>query len=171
MAIKKISQVGEAVIRAKAKPVNLKDKARVKRLVRDMVDTLRDQALVGIAAPQVGVGLQVFVSEIKKTKWRKTTDVDSLRVFINPKIISRSKKQTVLQEGCGSLGTRTWKLFGLVKRPAQVTVKALDENLKPFTLTTSGLLAKIIQHEYDHLQGVVILDKFTDTRKCWVREQ
>lgn len=171
MIIKHISQVGEKVIRSKAKLVNAKDKGRTKKVVRDLIDTMRAADLVGMAAPQIGVGLRIFVSEIKKTKWRKTTDVDGLRVFINPKITHLSKKQTLLQEGCGSLGSRTWKLFGLVNRPAEVEVRALDANFKPFTLKAKGLLAKVIQHENDHLQGVVVLDKFTDTRKCWVREK
>jgi peptide deformylase len=171
MAIKRISQVGEKVIRAKAKQVNAKNKANLKKVLKDLADTLRAENLVGIAAPQIGVGLQIFLSEVRKTKWRKATDTDGLRTYINPQIISRSKKQTELQEGCGSLGSHAWKLFGPVKRPAEVEVEALDENLKPFRLKAKGLLAKIIQHEYDHLQGTVIIDKFTDTRRCWVREK
>lgn len=162
--------MGEKVIRSKAKPVKLKDKTLIKQLVRDMIDTMRDDGLVGIAAPQVGVGLQVFVSEIRPTKHRSSKQADNLRVFINPTLTYFSQKQTILTEGCGSLGTRTWKLFGLVKRPSEVEVHALDEKFHPFTLRAKGLLAKVIQHEYDHLQGVVILDKFTDTKKCWVRE-
>lgn len=169
MAIKKISQVGEAVIRAKAKPINLKDRVGIKKLIKDLHDSMLATSLVGIAAPQIGVGLQIFVSEVRKTKTRKPKDLDGFRVFINPKIIKKSVKHSILEEGCGSVSHAT--LFGPVKRPAEVEVKALDENLQPFTLKAKGLLAKIIQHEYDHLQGVVILDKFTDTRKCWVREK
>ncbi len=167
MAIKKISQVGEAVIRAKAKPVNLQDKAGIKKLIKDLRDSMVATDLVGIAAPQIGVGLQMFVSEVRKTKSRKSKDLDGFRVFINAKITKKSSKQTILEEGCGSVARAT--LFGPVKRPAEVEVRAFDENLQPFTLKATGLLAKIIQHEYDHTQGIVILDKFTDTRKCWVR--
>lgn len=168
MAIKNISQVGEAVIRAKAKPVHIKDKAILKKLIKDLYDSMIATNLVGIAAPQIGVSLQVFVSEVRKTKIRNTKELDGFRVFINPKITKRSAKETSMEEGCGSVCHAS--LFGPVKRPAEVEVEALDENLQPFTLTAKGLLAKIIQHEYDHLQGVVILDKFVDTRKCWVRE-
>ncbi len=168
MAIKRISQVGEAVIRAKAKPVNLKDKIGIKKLIKDLHDSMFATGLVGIAAPQIGIGLQIFVSEVRKTKTRKPKDLDGFRVFINPKITNKSVKQTILEEGCGSVAHAT--LFGPVRRPAEVEVRALDEHLKPFTLKAHGLLAKIIQHEYDHLQGAVILDKFTDTRKCWVRQ-
>lgn len=167
MAVKKVSQVGEAVIRAKAKPVTKKDIPGLPRLLRDMTDTLRETNLIGIAAPQVGVGLQVFVTEIQQAKHRKSVDSqDSLRVYINPKITWRSEQQTILEEGCGSVCHSG--LFGPVQRPAEVVVEALDEHMQPFTLKASGLLAKCIQHEFDHLQGVVVLDKFTDTRKCWV---
>ncbi len=167
MAVKKIVQIGDGVLRQKAKPVSLKNKVAIKKLLKDLTDSLHAAPLVGIAAPQIGLGLQVFLSEIRKTKLRDAKQVDSLRVFINPKIVNYSNKQTILVEGCGSLCHAS--IFGPVKRPSEVEVLALDENLKPFHLKANGLLAKIIQHEYDHLQGVVILDKFTDTRKCWVR--
>ncbi len=166
MAVRKVSQVGEAVIRAKANAVTKKDTALLPCLVKDMIDTLRATDLIGIAAPQIGVGLQVFVTEIRKTKHRKSAALEDLRVFVNPKIVWTSTHKTILEEGCGSVCEST--LFGPVERPAEVEVSALDEHMQPFTLKATGLLAKCIQHEYDHLQGVVVLDKFTDTRKCWV---
>jgi peptide deformylase len=169
MAIQRVSQVGERVIRSKAKKVSSKDRAAVGVLINDLIDTMHATDLIGIAAPQIGVSAQVFVTEIRKTKVRKrAAEADDLRVFINPTITWLSKKETAMDEGCGSVCHAT--LFGQVKRPAEVEVQALDEHFQPFTMRAKGLLAKCLQHEYDHLQGVVILDKFTDTRKCWVRE-
>lgn len=169
MAIKRVSQVGERVIRSKTKAVSQKDKKAIDSLIGDLIDTMHATDLIGIAAPQIGIGVQVFVTEIRKSKLRKRlADVDGLRVFINPKITWVSKKETVMDEGCGSVCHAT--LFGQVKRPAEVEVQALDENFEPFTVRVKGLLAKCVQHEYDHLQGVVILDRFTNTKKCWVRE-
>ncbi len=170
MAIRDLVQVGEAVIRAKAKKVLPKDKAKVKKLIKDMTDTMRATSLIGIAAPQVGVSLQVFLSEIKPTSQRKKVDQQSpLTVYINPKITYRSKNHNTMDEGCGSLGILGSRLFGPVSRPVEVEVEALDANFKPFKLRAKGLLAKCIQHEFDHLQGVIVLDRFTDTRKCFIR--
>jgi peptide deformylase len=170
MAIRNLVQVGEAVIRAKAKKVLPKDKAKVKKLIKDMTETMRATSLIGIAAPQVGESLQLFLSEIKPTAQRKNVDQESpLTVYINPKITYQSKQQSEMVEGCGSLGLINSRLFGLVRRPVEVEVEALDANFKPFKLRAKGLLAKCIQHEFDHLQGVIVLDRFTDTRKCFVR--
>lgn len=170
MAVRNLVQVGEAVIRAKAKKVLPKDKARVKKLIKDMTDTMRSTSLIGIAAPQVGESLQVFLSEIKPTAQRKSVDQESpLTVYINPKITYRSKKMNTMDEGCGSLGLLGSRLFGPVSRPVEVEVEALDQNFKPFKLRAKGLLAKCVQHEFDHLQGLVVLDRFTDTKKCFVR--
>jgi peptide deformylase len=170
MAVKRLYQVGEKVIRAKAKRVTSKDQKKLPQLITDLIDTMRATNLIGIAAPQIGVSLQVFVTEIRRTKTRKDArDLDQLRVFINPRVVSLSGRPTVLTEGCGSLGAENSRLFGPVRRPSLVVMEALSEHLEPFTVKASGLLAKCLQHEYDHLQGVVVLDKFTDTKKCWVK--
>lgn len=163
--VHKAVQVGEKVIRAKAKPVRRID-AATKRLVRDLIDSMHAHDLVGMAAPQIGVGLQVFVIELRSTgiRTRKHGDV---MVFINPAIVAYSDKQTVLVEGCGSVAAAG--LFGPVSRPARVTVEALDLEGNQFRLDASGLLAKVIQHEFDHLQGVLFIDK-TDTKKLMSRE-
>ncbi len=125
--------------------------------MKDLVDSMRHHGLVGMAAPQIGKSYRIFVTEIRKTKFRKASQTDSLKVFINPKLISVSKKQTKDWEGCGSVATAN--LFGKVTRPHSVKVRAQNVDAKIFTLDASGLLARIIQHEVDHLNGKV----FTDT--------
>jgi peptide deformylase len=164
--IRKAVQIGNPIVRKKSKQVNPKDikSKKIQNLIKDLVDSMRHYGLVGMAAPQIGINLNVFVSEIRKTKLRTNSKIlDGLRVLINPKIISKSKKQEDMYEGCGSVDFG--KLHGPVKRHVAVTVQALNEKGEKFTLETKDLLAEIMQHEYDHLQGVLCIDKFTDTRK------
>jgi peptide deformylase len=170
--IKKAVQIGNPIVRAKSKAVSSKDleSRKFKQLITDLVQSMRHYELVGMAAPQIGVNLRVFVTEVRKTKLRKhLQEHDSLRVFINPKIVAKSQSQTMLYEGCGSVAYA--QLFGPVKRPKEVTVTALDERSRSFTLKADGLLAKVIQHEYDHLEGTLCIDKFMDSRKIMHREE
>lgn len=169
MIIKEVTQVGNPIIRNRSKQVtNFKDK-EVLKLVKDLTDSMRHHGLVGMAAPQIGVNLRIFVSEIKKTKFRKPKDLDGLRVFINPKILNFSIKKASGYEGCGSVADSG--LFGSVTRPEKVIVKAFDSKGNIFELKAKGLLARIIQHEIDHLDGKVFLDILKDTKSLKSRSE
>ena len=168
MAIKQTTQVGDPIIRAKAKTVKDVNSSVVKKIVGNLVDSMRKHNLVGMAAPQIGESWRIFVTEIRKTKYRKDTELDELRVFINPKIIASSKKKTVGWEGCGSVAEAG--LFAKVKRPATVVVEALDENGEKFSLRSKGLLSAVIQHEIDHLNGVLFIDR-ADITTCMSRKE
>ncbi len=159
MAIKKVTQAGQKVLRTKAKRVTDVSSPSIKRLVKDLADTMKAAHLIGIAAPQIGQGVRVFVSQLTSTGTRavKKGDADPLRVFINPEIISYSKQQKLGWEGCGSIAYG--KVFAKVLRPVAVTVRALDVRGEPFELHAHGLLARVIQHEFDHLNGVFFTDK------------
>ena len=159
MIHKKVTQVGTPVIRARSKTVSNSDTVEVRKIIKDLTDSLRHHELVGMAAPQVGKGVRIFVTEIRQTKYRKrnSTALDGLRVFINPKITSVSKTQKSDWEGCGSVASG--QLFGKVRRPSSLAVEARNENGESFTLSARGLLARVIQHEMDHLNGVVFVDK------------
>jgi len=160
MIKQKASQVGEPVIRKKALKVTDYFSKETKKTIRDLVDSMQYHTLVGMAAPQIGVSSRIFVTEIRETKLRKAhraDDVDNLRVFINPKVISVSDKTVKGWEGCGSVACAG--LFAKVERPKEITIEAFDEKGEKFTLTTSGLLARVIQHEIDHLNGIVFTDK------------
>jgi peptide deformylase len=156
MAVKKTTQAGDPILRAKAKKVTDIVSAKTKRVVTDLVDTMRDENLVGIAAPQIGQSSRIFVTEIRKTKLRKTDELDALRVFINPRILATSKREVSDWEGCGSVAEAG--LFAKVKRPYSVTVEATDADGGSFTLKAKGLLARIILHENDHLDGRLFID-------------
>ena len=163
MAIKKISEIGSDVIRTKALPLTDISPKKLVKIITDLTDTMRSEGLVGIAGPQIGLGYRIFLTEIRKTKNRKdVTEVDSLRVFINPEIVSMSKRSQDAYEGCGSICNGG--LFGIVRRSEKVCVRAYDETGEPFELETRGLLARIIQHEIDHLNGICFIDKVTDTK-------
>lgn len=165
--IQKAIQIGNAIVRAKSKPVN--DFKAAKKIVKDLTDSMRHYSLVGMAAPQIGINVRIFISEIRPTQARRGKTLDPLRVFINPKIVERSSAETVLYEGCGSVDYGL--LFGPVKRPSEVTVRAYGLDGKPFSITATGLLAKILQHEIDHLDGILCIDRFQDTKKIMHREE
>ena len=143
----RITKLGEDVLRQVAVPVEpeeINDEFRV--LINEMFETMIEANGVGLAAPQVDISKRFFVV---------IADDDVRRVFINPQIISTSHDLVDYEEGCLSLP----KIYENIKRPSQVTVQALNENGKPFTIEADGLLARIIQHENDHLNGIVFIDK------------
>lgn len=163
--INKTIQIGNSLLRKKAKIVPSSDiqTPKIKKLIIQLRNSMRKEELVGMAAPQLGVSMQIFVTEVRKTKNRKKIKgIDQLRVFINPKI-SFAGKQAVGYEGCGSIANSG--IFGPVKRSDKVTIKALNEKGIPFVFEAKGFLARVIQHEYDHLQGILCIDKFSDTKK------
>ena len=149
MSIKKIVKYGEETLRKPSKEV-LKISKKVQMLVHDLLDTMYAQNGVGLAAPQIGENLRVFVIDV-------STGNQPLHpmVFINPKIIKKSGACSSY-EGCLSFP----EAYTDVKRYSDVTVKALDINGKPFVIEGKGgsLLARAIQHEFDHLDGILFID-------------
>ena len=111
----------------------------------------REEDGVAIAAPQIALPLRIFV--VEENSYDEDAKLKPL-VFINPKIIKRSKKTAVMQEGCLSV---RW-IYGKTKRSVAATVEAYDEQGKKFTYGGNGLLAHIFQHEIDHLDGVLFVD-------------
>ena len=169
MSIKKAVQVGNKAIRKKSSVVIDISTNEIQGIVKDLVDSMRHDNLVGMAAPQIGKNYRIFVSEIRKTTYRKNISKNnSLKVFINPEIIWRSKKQTKDYEGCGSIVSA--QLFGKVKRSDSIKCRAIDEKGDSFVLRASGLLARVIQHEMDHLEGIVFIDRVNDTRTLLDRQ-
>lgn len=146
-----IVQKGDAVLTTLAKPVDLdvvKTPEFQQKLVAMKMALDGEPDGVAIAAPQVGISERIFlVSEKAYPKNRK----DRHTVFINPKIINHSKTKKKMSEGCLSV---RWK-YGDTKRYKQATVQAWDEHGNEFTMSGSGLIAQIFQHEIDHLDGVL----------------
>lgn len=149
MAIRKIVKYGEDTLRQPSKEVH-KVSQKIKNLVQDLLDTMYTQNGVGLAAPQIGENVRVFVIDV-------STGEEPLNpmVFINPKIIKKSGA-CLSHEGCLSFP----EAYTDVRRYANVMVKALDSNGRSFVLEAKdgSLLARAIQHEFDHLDGILFVD-------------
>ena len=142
----KIYKLGEDVIRQKCAPVEPSEiNDEMRSLFAEMFETMDEADGVGLAAPQVGISKRFFVL---------TADDGIRRVFVNPHIVATSNELCDYEEGCLSLPGFNES----IRRPAKVTCSALNEFGKPFTVEADGLLARIIQHENDHLDGVVFID-------------
>ena len=140
-----ITKLGEDILRKTAEPVEeINDEIR--QLIDDMFETMIEAQGVGLAGPQVGKSLRLFVA---------MADDDVKRAFINPQIIKTSETVCDYEEGCLSIP----QVYETISRPEKVTVQAFNENGKPFMLEADGLLARIIQHEYDHLNGILYIDR------------
>ena len=168
MIIKEIIQIGNPILSRKSEIVTDVKSKDTKKVITNLTDSLRYHGLIGMAASQIGEKLRIFVTEVRKTKYRDLK-TDKLRVYINPKITWSSKKEVVIYEGCGSVAYA--KLFAPVKRPEKITIKAIDENGNEFELKADGMLSRVIQHEYDHLDGIEFTEKITDMRKIMSSEE
>lgn len=168
----KIVKVGHPALRKVSKPVVEKELsgAALKSLLGDLSAALatREDG-VGLSAPQIAVNKRVFVvsgrvfdkdwlSDKKSAEGKTYTD----QYFINPKVIKASKKVAEAEEGCLSIPNT----YGLVKRPANVTIEFTDPSGKKRTRGAGGLLARIFQHEIDHLDGILFTDKATNIKKA-----
>ncbi|MDD5085386.1 MAG: peptide deformylase [Candidatus Omnitrophica bacterium] len=146
MAVLKLSVYPASVLAQTAKEVTEITEVE-ERLIEDMIETMYAARGVGLAAPQVGISKKIIVCSPETKK-------GSEYVFINPEIISVEGEERDY-EGCLSLPGAA----GNIKRAKKVTFRARDRNMKPVKMTVSGLFARIIQHELDHLDGRLILDR------------
>lgn len=123
---------------------------KLKSLVQDMIDTMRNADLIGLAAPQIAENFQVFITEPRETASRKGDQVDELRVFINPQLLELTGEEKIIYEGCGCVDN----LFGPVSRKELVTIEAYDVDGNKFTMKADGILGRVMLHELDHLNGL-----------------
>jgi peptide deformylase len=142
---------GDPVLEKKAEAVTEFD-AKLVKLVDEMLVAMESDKGVGLAAPQVGLSLRVFVTEV---------DGDKKRVFVNPEIVATSLELVEYEEGCLSFPG----LFFMVKRPASLRIQAFNEKGKPFTLEAEEFLARVILHENDHLDGKLFIDRITPLKR------
>lgn len=144
MAVKQVRKIGDPVLRETSKEVEKVDKA-VTGLIKDMLDTLEDEGGVGLAAPQIGITRRVILVRFE----------DKVETYINPTIEVLDKKKVEGDEGCLSI----YSIQGFqVKRSPRVKVKALDIKGEPVEFIAEDMLARILQHEIDHLDGVLFID-------------
>jgi peptide deformylase len=157
MAIRDIRKYPDPVLRAKTGRVDAIDES-LQRLIDDMVETMHAAPGVGLAANQVGVPLQLAVIELGDHE--AAGPHRSLVVLINPEMVSM-EGSIVAEEGCLSVPDFTEK----VKRAAKVKVRAQDRKGKHFELEADGLMAKALQHEIDHLNGIVFVDRLSPIKR------
>lgn len=156
MAVRRIYMFTDAALRRKAQSVGRIDKD-MRRLIDDMIETMRAADGVGLAAPQVGVSRRVFVAEVD----------DTVYVLINPTVLDASPDTEVADEGCLSLPGYA----GAVERSIRVRVRGQDRRGKTVTVEAAGLLARCFQHEIDHLDGILYTDRMApDARLRPVRD-
>ncbi|MDD4911703.1 MAG: peptide deformylase [Sideroxydans sp.] len=156
MALLPILQYPDPRLNKVAQPVQLiNDQTR--KLIRDMSETMYAAPGVGLAATQVDVHQQIIVIDVSEAH-------DDLKVLINPVVLQTSGKEEN-EEGCLSVPG----IYENVSRAEQISVKALDENGKEFTLEAEGLLAVCIQHEMDHLQGKVFVEHLSHLKQTRIR--
>ncbi|MCK4635421.1 MAG: peptide deformylase [Candidatus Moranbacteria bacterium] len=163
MIIKNLIQVGNPLLKQKSKIVKNINSKETQKIIKNLIDSLNYHELVGLASSQIGEKSRIFVTKIDKTPNRNPDEIDKLRIYINPKIIWSSKKEIIIYEGCGSVAYA--KFFAPVKRPEKIIIEATDEKGDKFNLKVEGLLSRVIQHEYDHLEGIEFTEKITDMKK------
>jgi peptide deformylase len=170
-----IVKYGRPVLRQKGASIE-KLTPEIKQLIEDMFETMHEKHGVGLAAQQIGKALQLTVIDVSEVKDRPSTlelddkpaDVNVIMplVLINPEItpIGEIAKAS---EGCLSFP----EIFGEIPRPEFVDVKALDKNFKPIKFRAGGLLARAVQHEVDHLNGILFIDRMDKETKEELRDQ
>jgi peptide deformylase len=160
MAVREIITLPQTVLRRKARKVN-DFGAEFQALIDDMIETMRAAPGVGLAAPQVNAPVRVFVAEFGDEENEETPP--KLYVVVNPEIVRFSQETEVATEGCLSVPG----YVGDVERPTAITVKGFNRRGQPLKIKASGWLARIFQHEMDHLDGVVFVDR---AEKVWKAE-
>lgn len=157
-----IIKYGNPVLRQVATEVFQSEETEL--LINEMMETMLAAKGAGLAAPQVGKSLRLFIGE----KEQKPNQQKEYEVYINPVILMTSETMNVCEEGCLSIPG----IYERVMRPAYIGVEYLDRNFKKQTRTLLGWEARVFQHEYDHIDGVLFTDKITDqSRKLFVQEK
>ncbi len=157
MAVLPIAQIGEPILRQLAAPLALDElkSPAMQQLIDDLIDTLRQSQGVGLAAPQVFVSKRLLVMEsLNNPRYPDAPDIP-LTVRVNPEILWASEQTDAYQEGCLSVPLKRGEIW----RPVQIRLGAWDRFGKALEETLSGFPARVVQHELDHLNGLLIPDR------------
>jgi peptide deformylase len=157
---------GDAVLKKKAQDIT-KDYPNLDKVIENMFETMHNAKGVGLAAPQVGLSIRLFIIDASPFAEDQEDDeekknLDGFRkIFINAQIVKEEGTPWKFNEGCLSIPT----IREDVERKSNLRIKYLDENFKPHDEEYDGIKARIIQHEYDHIEGVLFIDKINPLRK------
>ena len=155
MAIREILVVPDPVLKQVSTPVEVVDDA-LRALMDDMLETMYDAPGIGLAAIQIGVAKRILVIDLDQKEGKKNPVA-----YINPKIVWASDETAVFEEGCLSVP----EIWDDVERPARIRCEYLDRDGKAQVLEADGLLATCLQHEMDHLNGVLFIDHLSRLKK------
>ncbi|SDR66424.1 peptide deformylase [Gramella sp. MAR_2010_147] len=164
---------GDPVLKKKAKDID-KDYPKLEELINNMWDTMYNAYGVGLAAPQIGLPIRMFMidpapfaedEELDEAEQEALKDMR--KVFINPQIIEETGEEWSFSEGCLSIPEVREDVF----RQPDITIEYYDENWKKNTETYSGLAARVIQHEYDHIEGILFTDKLSSLKKRLIKSK
>lgn len=160
MAILKVARLGHPVLRRRAQPVSLDElrSAEVQRLIDDMIETMREYDGAGLAANQVHTLKQIAVIEVQSNPRYPDAPTIPLTVLVNPEVTPLTEEMEEGWEGCLSVPD----LRGMVPRYTAVRLQSLDREGRPQDLVAKDFFARVIQHETDHLNGIVYLDRMRD---------
>jgi peptide deformylase len=165
-----LSYFGSPVLRETAEPVTRFD-AELKQLAADMVETMRDESGIGLAGPQVGQPLRIFVMEIPEDMdvdeggKRLNPTLETPLVVVNPNLTLDEEFEEEMEEGCLSIP----EVRGNVTRPYALTLEFQDVEGHPHSLTLCGLAARCVQHENDHLNGILFIDYLGSVKKMAIK--
>ena len=158
---------GNPILKAKALEIN-KSYPKLKDLIKNMWDTMYSANGVGLAAPQIGLSIRIFVidtfpfSEQEELSKKESMELSSFKkVFINPKIIEKNGKDWDFNEGCLSIPD----IREDISRKESIKINFLDQNFVSKNLILSGIKARVVQHEYDHLEGILFTDYLSPLKK------
>ncbi len=166
MSVLPILAYGDPVLKTKAKPIN-KDYPGLDLLIENMWETMYKAAGVGLAAPQIGKSIRLFIIDASPYGDEEADLADFKKVFINARIVESSGKEFLFNEGCLSFP----ELREDLRRPPVIRMRYQDEQFNDYEETFSGLKARIIQHEYDHIEGILMIDRITPLKRTLLKRK
>ena len=171
MTVLKVARLGNPILRKTARPLDLKELKKPdsewQQFIDDMVLAMREEGGIGLAAPQVSRSIQIVVLEAQDNERYPDQPEFKLMVLVNPVITRYGGMEVGGWESCLSL----IDFSGWVPRSSEVTVKAFDREGNPLTIEAKGFLAVVLQHEIDHLKGLLFIDRMPDMKKLSYQEE
>ena len=160
--IRPIIAYGNPILNSKVEKIKFSESNTIDSLIKDMWDTMYNAKGVGLAAPQIGVSKSIFIADFSffedEDSFNQNELINTKQVFINPKIIKESGKNFNYSEGCLSIPNISEE----VTRKEKLKINFLNENFEPKQMNCSGIIARVIQHEFDHLEGRLFVDRVED---------
>jgi peptide deformylase len=167
MAVREVLRMGHPVLRERAKPVEDVGSAELKALVQDMKETMADKNGAGLAAPQIGVSKRVVIFGVDHNPRYPDAEPVPFTVLVNPKLVMLTREVEEDWEGCLSVpGMR-----GVVPRYTKLRYTGFDENGNPIDRVAEGFHARVVQHECDHLDGILYPQRMTDLSRFGFNEE